>query len=144
VKRPRGDDGTVLVLTLGLSAILLVLVAVVVDVSAVALAQRSVASAADGAAVSAAQGLDETAFYDAGVDSGVPLSDETVAARVAAYAVDAAQEQPGLELSVAVEGGTTARVVARRSVRLPFGGWLERGQLEVTAVARARAPLAPG
>ena len=62
----RDDEGTILVLTLGLVGLLVVVVAIVVDVSAVVLAKRGVASAADGAAVSAAQALDEQVLYDDG------------------------------------------------------------------------------
>ena len=50
--RPRDDDGTILVLLLGFVAVLLLRVAVVVNVSAVILAKRGVASATDGAAES--------------------------------------------------------------------------------------------
>lgn len=144
MKRPQGEAGSVLVLTLGLAGVLLLLFAVVVDVSAVVLAQRGVSSSADGAALAAAQGLDLPTFYAQGVGEAVPLDEAVVEQRVAGYAADAAPSQPGLELSGSVEGGSTARVVARRAVRLPFGGWLARGPVEVTAVARARAPLAAG
>ena len=85
MRRPAGDDGSVLVLVLGMAALLLVLVAVVVDVSVAVLARRSVVSAADGAAVSAAQALDQQSLYDDGLGAGVPLSPEAVAERVAAY-----------------------------------------------------------
>jgi len=57
----RSDEGTVLFLTLGLSVILLLVVAVVVDVSAVILAKRGVSSAADGAALAAARSHAENA-----------------------------------------------------------------------------------
>ena len=141
--RPRGDDGTVLVLTLGLAMLLLVLVGVVVDVSVTVLAKRSVASAADGAAVSAAQALDYEVFYAQGLAGGVPLSDDAVAERVAGYEAVAAREQPGLRLSGHVEGGGTAVVTGTRTVALPFSGWIGDGTVQVSAEARARAPLAP-
>lgn len=137
--RPRGDDGSVLVLVVGLFGVLLLLVAVVVDVSAAVLAKRSLASTADGAAVSAAQALDETAFYAHGPGEGVPLSEAGVEQRVAVYAQGTGQ--PGLALDGHVEGGLVAVVTAHRTVRLPFSGWLGRSSVELTAVARARAPL---
>jgi len=141
--RPRGDDGTVLVLTLGLCALLLVLVGVVVDVSVTVLAKRSVASATDGAAVSAAQALDDDVFYAQGLSGQVPLSDARVAERVADYATLAAGEQPGLRLDGHVEDGAVAVVTGTRTVVLPFSGWLGDGTVEVRAQARARAPLVP-
>ena len=113
-----------------------------VDVSVAVLARRSVASAADGAAVSAAQALDQQALYDGGLDGGVPLSVEGVGERVAAYEAVVAPGQPGLRLAGDVEDGVTAVVVAERAVDLPFSGLLGRGPVDVVAVARARAPLA--
>lgn len=142
-RRPHGDDGTVLVLTIGLFAVLAVLVGIVVNISVVVLAKRSLASAADGAAVSAAQGLDEATFYADGPGDGVPLSTSVVRGRVATYAAAAAAGQPGLAMSAGVEGGTTAVVVATRTVGLPFGGWLGVDDVDLTATARAQAPLVP-
>ena len=139
MKRPREDDGTVLVLTLGLVALLLVVVAIVVNVSGVVLARRGAASAADGAAVSAAQALDEDALYAAGLGSAVPLSLEGARERVRAYERDAQAGQPGLRLSVELEGDT-AVVTARREVTPPFDPF-GTGPVLVTAVARARAPV---
>ena len=140
-RRPHGDDGTVLVLVVGLTAVLLLLVGVVVDVSAAALARRSVSSAADGAAVSGAQGIDLAAYYADGLGAGVPLSEAAVAARVQAYEDRAREEQPDLVLRSRVEDGGTVVVTATRTLQLPFRGWLGLDSTEVTAEARARAPV---
>ena len=140
----RGDDeGTITILVVGFTAVLLLLIAVVIDVSAVVLARRGAASAADGAAVAAAQQLDQAALYANGLDGAIPLSSTDVATVVAQYAADARAGQPGLTLEPSVDAaGTTATVVARREVRLPFVGWLSVGStITVTAVARARAPV---
>jgi hypothetical protein len=141
VRRPRDDDGTILLLVLGFTAVLLVAVALVVNVSAVILAKRGIAGAADGAAVSAAQALDADAFYTTGLDGGIPLDPAEAAARVAAYRADAASGQPGLLMSVQVDG-RTAVVRASRTLNLPLG-ILSTGPVTVEAVARARAPLSP-
>jgi hypothetical protein len=140
-RRLRGDDGTVLPLVLGLTGILLLAVALVVNVSAVVLAKRALASAADGAAVSAAQALDEEAFYAIGLSGGIPLDQDEAAARVAAYRADVAANQPGLQLSVEIDG-RTAVVRASRTLSLPLA-ILSTGPVTVEAEARARAPLAP-
>jgi len=142
--RPTGDDGSVLVLVVGLFAVLLLLVGVVVDVSAVVLAERSLASATDGAAVSAAQAIDLDAFYAGGPADGVPLSVTGVRDRVGAYADLAAQAQPGLTMTAEVDSGHTAVVRATRAYTVPFAGWLQVRPVELTAVARARAPLVAG
>ena len=130
-----------LVLVLGFAGILLVLVAVVADVSAVILAKRSVASAADGAAVSAAQALDLRALHRDGLGGQIPLSAEQARARVAAYEGQVGALQPGLTLRVRVEG-RTAVVTGSRTVRLPFR-LPGTGPVRVSSVARARAPVLP-
>ena len=142
---PRDDAGTILVLVLGFFAVLLVMVAVVVNVSAVILAKRGVASAADGAAVSAAQSLDVEAFSTRGLVSGfLPLDARQARAAVATYEAQARSGQPGLDLAVDVSAdGTTAVVRGRRMVELPFGRLLGFRPVRVEAEARARAPTAP-
>ena len=137
----RRDDGSVLLLVIGFAGLLLTLVAVVADLSAVVLAKRGVASAADGAAVSAAQALDLDAVYDAGLGAVLPLSPGDARARVAAYEGQARAQQPGLRLGLRLEG-RTAVVTGSRTVRLPFR-LPGTGAVRVSAVARARAPVLP-
>lgn len=142
MRRPSGDDGTVLVLLLGFTAVLLLMVAVVVNVSSVILAKRGLASAADGAAISAAQALDLSGLYAGGLREGrLPLDRAQAAARVAAYEAQAAAGQPGLQLVVDVSAdGTTAVVRGVRLVELPFGRLLGFEPVRVESEARARAP----
>jgi len=59
----RGDDGTVMLLTLGLTALVLGLVLTVADAGAVFVARRELASTCDGAATAAAQAVDVPAVY---------------------------------------------------------------------------------
>ncbi len=137
----RRDQGSVLLLVIGFAGLLLTLVAVVADLSAVVLAKRGVASAADGAAVSAAQALDLDAVYDAGLGAALPLDPGDARARVAAYEGQARAQQPGLRLGLRLEG-RTAVVTGSRTVRLPFR-LPGTGVVRVSAVARARAPVLP-
>jgi uncharacterized membrane protein len=127
----------VLLLVLGFTVVLLLLVAVVVDVSAVLLAQRGVASAADGAAVAAAQRLDEASFYARGLHGTVPLDPEGVRATVAEYAASVA---PETQLEGGTADGRTVVVRAERVVRLPLGG-LGRRSVLVQSVAHATVPV---
>ncbi len=140
--RAEGEDGTVLMLVIGFTIVLVVMVGVVVDVSAVVLAKRSVAASADGAAVSAAQALDLDALYRDGLRDQLPLDSAQAASRVAAYEAQAAVGQPGLRLSVQVDG-RTAVVTATRTVALPFPVPGSPGTVDVQSVARARAPAVP-
>jgi len=129
-------------LVIGFTIVLVVMVGVVVDVSAVVLAKRSVAAAADGAAVSAAQALDLDALYRDGLRDQLPLDPAEASSRVAAYEAEAAAAQPGLRLSVQVDG-RTAVVTATRTVPLPFPVPGSPGTVDVQSVARARAPAVP-
>ena len=138
---PGRDDGSVLLLVLGFAGILLTLVAVVADVSAVVLAKRGVASAADGAAVSAAQALDLDAVHREGLGRQIPLDAGQARARVVAYEGQVRAQQPGLRLALRLEG-RTAVVTGSRTVRLPFR-LPGTGPVRVSAVARARAPVLP-
>lgn len=141
---PRDDSGTILVLLLGFTAVLLLMVAVVVNVSSVILAKREVASAADGAALAAAQELDLGVLYERGLGARIPLDPGAVGQRVERYQVQARASQPGLDLSGSVApDGTTAVVTAVRSVRLPFGQVLGFRPVLVRAEARAQAPTVP-
>ena len=142
MSRGAGDErGSVLLLVLGFAGVLVMLVAVVADVSAVILAKRNVASAADGAAVSAAQALDLDALRRDGLGQQIPLDDGEARARVASYEATARRSQPGLTLAVRIEG-RTAVVTGTRTVRLPFR-LPGTAPVSVTAVARARAPVGP-
>ena len=143
--RRYDDDGTILVLLLGFTAVLLLMVAVVVNVSSVILAKRGLVSAADGAAVSAAQALDLDAVYVRGLGSGrIPLDERVARVRVEAYEARVEQAQRGVDLTVDVSAdGTTAVVRGVRMVELPFGRLLGFEPVRVEAEARARAPLAP-
>jgi uncharacterized membrane protein len=143
--RIRDDSGTVLVLVLGLVAVLLLMVAVVVNVSVVILAKRGLVSAADGAAVTAAQSLDLEALYAGGLsEEGIPLDTGLAVQRVAEYEAVAAVGQPGLQLVLdRIDGGTTVVVRGVRPVPLPFGRMLGFRPVLVEAEAQARAPVLP-
>jgi hypothetical protein len=145
VRRQRDDSGTVLLLTIGLSVVLLLLVAVVVDVSKVVLAKRALSSAADGAAIAAAQQSDNRSIDANGVGESVPLDAGDVDDIVRRYRDEARGEQPGLQLVGTVDAGdpTLAIVQAQRKVPLPFVGWLGIADVTLEAEARARSPLVP-
>ena len=140
--RPRDDSGTILVLVLGFTAVLLMLVAVVINVSSVVLAKRALARAADGAAVAAAQELDLAVLYEKGLGAGtIPLSEAQVREAVERYQLRVAGSQPGVDLVGDVsDDGTTAIVQGVRQVELPFGKLLGFQPVQVQAEARARAP----
>jgi Flp pilus assembly protein TadG len=147
MRRRADDEGTILLLTCGLAVVLMALVVVVIDVSVVILAKRGVASAADGAALVAAQQPDHTALNDPRrrdvLDDFLPLDRGAVIDAVARYEREAAVTQRTLTLRADVVDGTEAVVFARRTVRLPFVSWFGVEQVVVESTGRARSPVSP-
>lgn len=156
---PHGDEGQLTLLIIGFVAIAAVLIVVGADASKVFLAQRALSSAADAAAISAAQAVDKNAIYTGtggGCGGLLPL-DATDAADRAATAVD--QQADSLRSTFAsldppetdVAAGTVAVHLSGR-VALPFGHILallvpghDDGRVRVDATAHAQSPLsAPG
>lgn len=132
MRRPRGEDGTVLLLTTFLGIVLVLGVVVVVDASAAFLARRGLAGAADGAALSAAQHVDWDAYY-AGSGDLLPLAGAEAA--VTAY-VDA--HYPGTTVAAVETDGTTVTVSLERPLRPPLAPPGFARDLTVTAAATAR------
>jgi type II secretory pathway component PulM len=149
------DDGSIMVLIIGYTAIVAVLMTVGVDVSKVFLAQRALASAADSAALAAAQGVDTQAVYDGrGPQCRQPLPlDSARSAALAAGSV--AADRAGLDQTfasvsdpqTAVSGGTVS-VALSGQVAVPFGrvlGWLDPshrdGEVGVSETSHARSPV---
>ena len=136
------DEGSVLVLVIGLSSLLFALGALVVAVSAVVLAKRGLDSSADGAAVAAAQQVDVAAAGD-GFGDRLPLDPALVAEAVATYEAEERAGEPGLRLTARLEGTDTAVVDATRTLRLPLTAFLGVGSTVVHSQSRARSPVGP-
>lgn len=129
------EEGSILVLTLGYAVVLLALVLVVVDASAVFLARRSLAGACDGASLSAAQSVDTGRVYASGV-RGVSLPLAGVQSAVGRYQ---SQTYPQGSLSGSVRDGDTVVVTGARTVELPVIDWLGIHGVTITANAEASA-----
>ncbi len=136
-----------MLLVLGYFAIAALVMTVATDASAVFLAQRSLASAADGAAVVAAQSVDERSLYLRDYTDTLPISDAALHAVVVAYV-----EQQGLRerfgglevVRASSPDGRTVTVTFRTTVRLPFVNVItgeHGGGVELTATAHAQMPL---
>lgn len=131
----HSEEGSILVLTLGYAVVLLSLVLVVVDVSAVFLARRGLASACDGASLAAAQSIDTGQVYRQGVSgSSLPLAG--VQSAVGRYQ---AQVYPDGTLAGSVRGSDTVVVTGSRTVDLPVISWLGIGDVTIRATAEASA-----
>jgi hypothetical protein len=150
-----GDDGSILVLVIGYTAIAAALIVLGIDVTKVFLARRALSAAADSAALAAAQGVDVQAIYaGAGPRCGraLPLS----GGRAGQLAVTAWQaDRPVLLRTFASLGdpqtsvaGGTVEVALSGEVDVPFGrvlGWLDPprsdGLIQVSETSSARSPV---
>jgi len=134
-QRPRGEDGTILLLSIGFCAIALLLVWAVVDASAVFLARRDLAAAVDGTAIATAQQIDTEGVYENGATDDLPLSPDAVRSTVDGYVARTypAAENPGQRITGGVSADARAvSVSGERTIHLP--GF---GTLTVTAHATA-------
>ncbi len=139
-----GDSGSVLVLLLGFAVVAVLLVAVVTDASALYLTRRSLAGAADGAALAAVQQLDREAFYTGPDGGALPLDAQSAVDTVRLYAsrsgLDARFDSFGVVEVRTDPQSVTVTFQATR--RLPFLGVLLGATegIEISATATARAP----
>jgi Putative Flp pilus-assembly TadE/G-like len=83
--RRTADEGSVLVLGIGLVVVLLLTVGAGTDAARLFLARRSLSSVADGAALRGAHDLDQATLYRAGAAGVLPLSERRVRDDVVAY-----------------------------------------------------------
>lgn len=130
------ERGQITLLVIGFAVILVSLVAVVVDASQVVLLRRTLASMADGAALSAAQQLAEPALYAGQASGRLPLDPAASRAAVIEYVASSGMDVSVVEVSVSAERVTVA-LSARAD--LPLVGAVTSGFQGTTVVARARA-----
>ncbi|NHA69228.1 hypothetical protein EPD83_014380 [Phycicoccus sp. CMS6Z-2] len=125
----------------------MMLVAGTVAVTSAHLSRMRLLDAADGAALSAANALDDAA-YSGGVGDSVPLSDASVRERAASY-LGSSERPPsilrwGLAPGTGSPDGRTAVVAVTGEARLPLvGGWLRDlgGSVTIHVVSRARSDV---
>jgi len=139
--RMADDDGSILLLTVGFTALVLALVLVVADASKLFLTRRSLVAAADGAALAGVQNLDRATFYAGKSPDVLPLDASAAAAAVRAYVADLADEYVDLELVDVHVGDGVVTVTLRARSRLPFAAYVGRPDgVVVEATAHATAP----
>lgn len=141
----RADEGTVLLLIVGLVTVVALLVAVVTDVSSLYLHRRELIAAADGAALAGAQAVDEATIYRNGLPASGPVPLDPDAARLAVHRY---LEQAGLGgVDVQIEATTTTVTVRlAQRYRLPVASTVSAGTSgapTVSASASARTAVLP-
>ena len=142
----RNDSGQLLVLILGFAVVAGLLVTVVTNASRVFLYQRALSSAADGAALAAAQSVDTAAIYRGGAEETLPLDPAAVDAAVVGYLADAGagERLPGLAVATTTDG-TTVSVTLTVRVDLAFLNAVSdqwSSGVPLRATASATSPLA--
>lgn len=141
-RRAAGDDGTVLPLVIGAAAIVLTLVTVVTDVSALWLQRRALQSTVDGAALAGAQAVDLPSVYAGGAVGDLRLDPRAARTAVRTYVGGVPTTLRSLRVTSVVTTRTTVSVRATAVARLPFLSLLSgRG---ITVVAEATAANAAG
>jgi len=143
-RRPtdQGPDerGSVLILVAGLVAVALLLIAVVADVSALFLDQRSLAATADGAASQAAQAVVAADLYDETPGApALPVSTASALRAVQDYLAGRAPDAPPVRIVDVRSDGETVTVVLAAQARLPFSRWVSADPAGVDLTAEARA-----
>ena len=151
-RRPSGDDGQIMLLSIGYVVLALLLVGVVVSATAVHLQRKQLLILADLAALEAADALDTSAYYTDAPPSEpsadaplVRLTPSGVADSVHAYLANAPAAERFTDLAVVeatTTDGRTARVTLRAVAQVPLlnivtAAWSDGIELQVTARARA-------
>ena len=146
----RGDErGSISIFIVGLTVIAMLLVAGTIAVTSAHLSRMRLLDVADGAALSAANGLDDSA-YTQGVTTSVPLSNTTVRERAAAYV--GSRPRPASILAWKLGPGTgtpdgrTAVVALTGEAELPMVGSVLRElgvSITISVESRARSDLQP-
>ena len=146
---PRDEDGSISLFILGLALIAMLLIAGAVAVTSAHLSRMRLLDVADGAALSAANALDDSA-YDQGVGESVPLSNRSVQERAAVYL--GSRPRPGsirewrLGPGTGTPDGRTAVVVVVGEAELPMVGPALRDlgvAVTIRVESRARSDVLP-
>ncbi len=140
-ERTKDERGQMTVLIIGFTAIVLLMIVVVTDISKVFLVRRDLDSTADGAVLAAANGL--AAIYAQGGSGENARIDPEEARRLTAEyldSVDASNHFDGFDWTAEVNG-TTVTVHLSSAADLPFEppGW--QSTADIAADAAAVVPI---
>lgn len=133
--RLRDDEGSALVLGIGLVAVCLLALTLCID-GAVALVQRqALLSAADAAAIAGAQGIDIDEYYAHGASSATRLDPQQVA-RLGRRHLAGSSVPPGMTVDGISSDGTDVTVRISAPLRIPFLATLAPPRISVRSHAR--------
>lgn len=131
----RRDDGQITVMTIGFFLVIALLGVVVVNASQAFLERRELDNLADGAALAAADGLDEDVFYRSGE---VSADTRTARDRVARYLAGS-----GAQIAAIRTTGGSITVVLRRTIDLALAPPGFPAQTTITTEATSQLRSGP-
>ena len=142
---PTDDEGSVLLLAIGMVVVGVLAFTALVDASAAFLQRQRLMAVADAAALAGAQAIDLEQYYLQGASASTRLDPEAVARAVRRHVVESgsARDIDGLVIERASSDGTSVEVALRAPVRLPFLSGLFGGDVQVESTARL-AYMEPG
>ncbi|MEI6360735.1 MAG: pilus assembly protein TadG-related protein [Actinomycetes bacterium] len=134
----RDDEGSVLLLGIGLVVVCVLAVAALVDASSAFLQRQKLFAVADAAAVAGAQAIDLPAYYAHGATSATRLEPAAVSATVTRHLerADARRAIPGMVVTRIWSDGQQVVVGLQSPLRLPFLSGLFGGQVAVESWAQ--------
>lgn len=137
-RRGTGDDGSVLLLGIGLVVMCILAVTALVDVSAAFLQRQQLMSVADAAAIAGAQAIDLTSYYAQGASAATTLDAATVDAAVERHLTKARARTTiqGLVVSRVWSDGRQVVVDMSCPLELPFLTGLFGGDVSVESWAQ--------
>ena len=136
---PRAaDEGSVLLLGIGLVVVCLLAVTVLVDVSAAFLQRQQLFAVADASAIAGAQAIDVAAYYANGASAATRLDPAAVNSAVERHLARASARQsiPGLVVRRVWSDGSQVAVGLSCPLRLPFLSGLFGGDIAVESWAQ--------
>jgi Flp pilus assembly protein TadG len=133
-----GDEGSVLLLGVGLVVVCLLAIVAVADASSAFLQRQRLFAVADAAAVAGAQAIDLPAYYAQGATAATRLEPAAVSTTVNRHLTraQASRSIPGLTVTRIWSDGRQVVVGLRSPLRLPFLSGLFGGDVVVESWAQ--------
>lgn len=131
----KGDRGSVLTLSVELTCVCLLAIALLVDAAAGFLQRQQLLALADASALAGAQAVDLAAYYEHGAGSATRLSPTLVEAAARRHLIAAATAVDGMRVDRIWTDGRQVVVALRRPIHLPFLSGLFPGDVSVESWA---------